>query len=245
MFFGLDSDKEYYLYQRESEAAGERRDHIVTGGISLCSYCVKVPESVSPTHLDEITVDEWSTLIDSDSNLCAECRKKIAYSEYVPEEYRKERSKSSIQYKDDIVPDEGCHIYYRQASSTSSPSDHIIEDGETLCNYNVNLTGSGTIKAVEEVSMAEWSLIFGQSSNLCRECMELAQWGTHMPMQEDIPDEEPQYQCPYCDEPALKVKLEHLAYVWHDSLVPTRGTIHKVSREHYEQWRRNPMSEQS
>lgn len=241
MFFGLDSDADYHLYRREGEKASIRRDHIVSDGRTLCSHSVDVPESASLNPIEEITQQEWTTLLGSDSNLCMSCSDKIAYSEQVPEEFRKEIQESSIQYKEDIVPDEGCHIYYRQAGSTATPRDHIVEDGETLCNYNVSLTGSGTIKSVEDVSTEEWALLFGRSSNLCRECMEFASWGEEIP--EKVPEDEPQYQCPHCDEPALKVDLDHIAYVWHESLTPTGGTIHKVSREHYEQWRRNPTSE--
>lgn len=243
MLLGLDSGKECYLYRRETDKKVDRRDHIITDGTSICSYCVEAPETVSLTPLNDISSDEWSTLIDSDSNLCSSCRKKIARSEHVPEEIRVRPQRPSTLDEDDNIPTDGCHIYYRQAGSTPSPSDHIVEDGETLCSYRVSLSQPGNFKSIEEVTDAEWSLLFGRSSNLCGECNERSQWGVHIP--EEIPEDRPQYQCPYCDEPAKKVQLEHLAYVWHDSLTPGRATIHKVPREHYEQWRRNPINEQN
>jgi hypothetical protein len=238
MLFTLDPDADYRFYSRGPEEANERRDHIVLDGKSICSNPVSVQETASPASLEEFTKEDWSELMDSASNLCAHCRKKMVRSEVVPEQYRVQSQQSTSPDGKNKIPSHGSHIYYRKADSTlPNPRDHIVSDGETLCDHRVDLSKPGSIKSTEDVSKAEWALLFGPSSNLCGECMEIAEYGEHIP--ESIPEGEPEYQCPQCGEPAEKVDLEHVASVLHYSTAPARGTVHKVPREHYEQWRRN------
>ncbi|MFC7113833.1 hypothetical protein ACFQH2_00940 [Natronoarchaeum sp. GCM10025703] len=136
------------------------------------------------------------------------------------------------------------HIYYRKAGGgfTRSPRDHFVKNGEALCDYGVNPPDTDDLKPIEDLSDGEWALLLSGthsgSSNLCDKCIERADWEDIFP--EDIPDEAPEYECPTCGEAALAVDLEHVAYVTHGSLAPFRGTTHKVPRDHYEQWRRQP-----
>lgn len=113
-----------------------------------------------------------------------------------------------------------------------------------MCSYGVNTPSVEKLKPIDDVSLEEWSLLLSKSSNVCGDCLESADWEGIIP--DDVPDETPDYECPQCQEIAKYVDLEHVAYVIHgdSSQSGRRGeTTHKVPREHYEQWRRNPTEE--
>lgn len=134
-------------------------------------------------------------------------------------------------------------IYYRNQEGWGlSPRDHIIRDGESLCDYNVSVPEDDSLKHLSEVSDAEWALLLDHQSNLCEGCADALDWNDLIP--EDLPGEPPIYVCPACDEPADDVDFRHhLAYVYHEKDV--RGglpdyEVHKIPREDYDGWRQNP-----
>ena len=136
-----------------------------------------------------------------------------------------------------------CFIYYRnQEGRGLSPRDHIIRDGDSLCDYNVSVPEDDSLKPLSEVSDAEWVLLLDHQSNLCEGCAEEVRWNDLTP--DDLPAEPPMYVCPVCDEPADDVDFrQHLACVYHKKDVHgglPDYEVHKIPREHYDDWRQNP-----
>lgn len=236
MLFGLDQSADYYVYYRDTE--DERASHVVSDGRPICSHSVEVPEDSSLTPIDEISTKEWSSLLNSNSDLCTSCGKLAVRGEIVPEQFVEDEQEKD-QIPDDEVrpPVEGFHLYYGKGTALNpNPRDHIVDGGEALCDYGVNVSTADSLKPVENISAGEWSVLLGSSSNLCGDCRKAAEWEGIFP--EELV-EEPEYECPHCEEPVLEVKLSHVAYIHHGSKAPGRGTVHKAPREHYEEWRRN------
>jgi len=238
MFFGLDQSADHYVYYRDTE--DDLANHIVAEDQPICPHYNDTLEGELLTPFDEVSIEEWSSLLKSESDLCSHCRKRAVQQEIVPDQFvEKEQTEQEDQIPDDEVhpPVEGYHIYYRKGTALNpDPRDHIVDGDEALCNYGVNVSTANSLKPVENVSAGEWSILLGSSSNLCNDCREAAGWRDIFP--ENLV-EEPEYECPYCEETVIKVNLCHVAYVYHRSEVPGRGITHKVPREQYEEWRRN------
>lgn len=225
----------YYVFYREPRETGRTpKNHIVGDDEPLCDY-IDAPDPDSLVSVDGMSTEEWDELLHH-SNLCSRCRSSVKRKDVVPEPFHNPPTQRSLNPE---KPTEGDYIYYRKATGplTMSPRDHIIRDGEALCDYGVNLPNLEDVKPIEEMSPEEWALILSSSSNMCGDCLDRAPWEEVVPR--DTP-EPPEYQCPACDEPAVKVDMQYFAFVHHGSTAPGRGTVHKVPREHYEQWRRNP-----
>lgn len=140
----------------------------------------------------------------------------------------------------------GYYIYYRNQGhwGSLSPRDHLIKDGESVCYHDVKVPDKDSLKPLDSVSRQEWALLLAIHSNLCREC-ESSIWHLDLPPN-NLPNEPPEYVCPICDEPTDYVDfMSHLAHVNHIKerdpfgLHPGYET-HKIPREFYDAWRRNP-----
>ena len=235
MFSQLDPSANYYLYYRDTES--NRTNHIVTDNQSICSHHSDSVKNKLLTSFDEISVEEWSGLLKPQSDLCSFCRKLAVRVGIVPEQFVEEDQEDQIPDDEVCPPVEGFHVYYREGTALNpSPRDHIVDGGEALCDYGVNVSTAESLKPVENISAGEWSVLLGNSSNLCGDCRKAAEWEGIFP---EKLVEEPEYECPYCEETAAEVKLSHVAYVRHGSKAPGRGTVHKAPREHYDEWRRN------
>lgn len=136
------------------------------------------------------------------------------------------------------------HIYYRMSGSTGNPSprDHIVKDGEALCDYGVSVPAEGSLKPISEVSKSEWAVQLGTHSNLCGKCTKSAEYHDLIP--DDLPDESPEFVCPVCEETAHSVDFTFdTASIQHKSgasSFPPSFETHKIPRERYDIWRTNP-----
>lgn len=135
------------------------------------------------------------------------------------------------------------HIYYRMKGGTGlpSPRDHIIKDGEELCNYGVSVPDEELLKPVSEVSEPEWAVFLGKYSNLCDECAKLLDYYEIVP--DDLP-ESPDFRCPDCGETADSISFTFdIASIYHKSdnhSFPPESEEHPIPRERYDMWRTNP-----
>ncbi|MBX0305356.1 hypothetical protein [Haloarcula salinisoli] len=135
------------------------------------------------------------------------------------------------------------HIYYRMQGKTgiSSPRDHIIKDGEALCDYGVSVPDEDALKPVSEVSDSEWAVFLGQYSNLCDECAKALDYYDVVPS--DLP-KSPEFSCPTCDETADSVDFSFdIALIHHESNgshFSSSFETHNIPRERYDMWRTNP-----
>ena len=239
MILGSSQPEDYHIYYPDIRG----RIHFVSDGESVCKFGVQVPEVDQLKSAGELSTEDWSSLLDDDSNLCSDCEKKVRGANIIPDEFAVESSGNifEFEYPDDEVrpPVSGYHIYYRKATQLQeSPRDHIVDGGEALCNYGVVVGFAQSLKPFENVSKEEWSLLLGNSSNLCRYCYDVALSMGILP--ENIPEEEPEYECPECSEPAEKVNMSDVASVYHSSTFKPEATIHETPRKQYEEWRRNP-----
>jgi len=138
-------------------------------------------------------------------------------------------------------------IYYRMSPTVTnmSPRDHIVKDGEALCNYGVNVPDDDCLKPISEVTDSEWAVHLSRSSNLCDECSEGAEYHDLFP--DDLPEQYPQFRCPVCQETADSVSLvNETARVLHRSdchSFPKSSETHKIPRERFDVWRTNPEEE--
>jgi len=136
------------------------------------------------------------------------------------------------------------HIYYRMRGKSANPSprDHIIKDGEALCNYGVDVPEEESLKPLSEVSKAEWAIFLGKYSNLCDECARSLEHYDVVP--DDLPEESPEYICPVCSEVADSVDFRFdTACIRHKSeerSFPPSFETHRIPRELYDIWRMNP-----
>jgi len=142
----------------------------------------------------------------------------------------------------DIPHSSTFHIYYRMKGTAGSPSprDHIIKDGEALCNYGVSVPDDDALKPVSEVSDLEWAIFLGQYSNLCDDCDKALNYHDIVPS--DLP-ESPEFSCPACDETAHSIDFTFdVASIHHKSSTsfPPSFDTHKIHRERYDMWRMNP-----
>ncbi|WP_225334806.1 hypothetical protein [Halomicrobium urmianum] len=135
------------------------------------------------------------------------------------------------------------HIYYRIRGTvgTPSPRDHIIKDGEALCNYGVSVPDEKSLKPLSEVSKSEWAVNLSGYSNLCDECSKSIDYYDLIPG--DLPEEPPEFDCPVCGETADSVDFTFsTALIHHKSDESFRRSFetHKIPRELYDVWRTNP-----
>lgn len=134
------------------------------------------------------------------------------------------------------------HIFYRGPEGWDK-RDHIIEDGETLCNYSVSVPDVDSLKHFSDVSEAEWRVLQSlHLSNTCQECRTRMDW-----LDLDIDDhlhELPEFVCPICEEPADSVKLRaYSAKVSHGpepKTWPPSYEFHEIPRGLYDEWRKGP-----
>lgn len=136
------------------------------------------------------------------------------------------------------------HIYYRMQGTTGlpAPRDHIIKDGEALCNYGVSVPETEHLKPISEVSNAEWAVHFSKYSNLCGECSKSVEYYDLIP--DDLPKETPEFLCPICEETAYSVDFVFdIASIHHKSdgsSLCSGYETHNIPRELYDVWRTNP-----
>jgi hypothetical protein len=139
--------------------------------------------------------------------------------------------------------DSSFHIYYRMQGTTVTPSprDHIIKDGEALCNYGVSVPDDDVLKPVNEVSETEWAVFLGEHSDLCDGCAKALDYYDVVPS--DLP-ESPEFSCPACGETAHSIDFTFdIAAIHHKSdgaSFPPSFDTHKIPRERYDMWRVNP-----
>lgn len=239
MMLPIDFSDDFYLQHRESEGYDNPCSHISTDEASICRSSVSVSDEKSLIPLDEISLEEWSSLLDRSSNFCSHCRKRVITTEIVPERFREQ---SEIQDQIQEIPDDevrppvdGVHIDYRMGPTIEpSPSDHIVDGGFSLCNYRIKVGQAKSLKPIENVSLEEWALLLGENSNLCSGCLEAAMEKDLLPKSVPI---EPKFGCPYCEQPVEEIVRLRGTFVYHPD------TIHKVTQEYYEQWRRNPNND--
>jgi hypothetical protein len=135
------------------------------------------------------------------------------------------------------------HIYYRFKGwgPNPSPRDHIIKNGEALCNHDVSVPEKERLKPINEVSESEWAVLLSGHSNLCDECTTSVNHYDVVP--EDLP-EPPEFTCPLCDEKADNVDFSHnTVKIYHmDGLqsMPPSVETHQTRRERFDLWRTNP-----
>jgi len=135
------------------------------------------------------------------------------------------------------------HIYYRMQGTTGTPSprDHIIKDGEALCNYGVSVPDEDVLKPVSEVSAFEWAVFLGEHSNLCDDCAVSLDYYDVVPS--DLP-EPPEFSCPACGETADSIDFTFdMAAIHHKSggtSFASSFDTHEIPRERYDMWRTNP-----
>jgi hypothetical protein len=143
----------------------------------------------------------------------------------------------------DTTDSSSFHIYYRMKGTTPTPSprDHIIKDGEALCNYGVSVPDEDVLKPVSEVSDSEWAVFLGKYSNLCDDCAKSLDYYSIVP--EDLP-ESPEFHCPACGEAADSISFTFdTASVYHrpdSQSFPPKSEEHRIPRERYDMWRTNP-----
>lgn len=143
----------------------------------------------------------------------------------------------------DTTDSSSFHIYYRMKGTTGvpSPRDHIIKDGEALCNYGVSVPDEDVLKPIDEVSASEWAVFLGKYSNLCDECATALDYYEVVPS--DLP-ESPEFSCPACEETAHSVDFTfNVAGIHHkanNASFPPSFETHKIPRERYDMWRTNP-----
>jgi len=237
---------DYYLYRRQLEANETLCNHFVLDGESICHSSVIVPESVSTIPIEDISTSEWENMLTQDSDFCSLCEDMASSSGMIPDQFEDDattETESPFESKTEEIPDgevrppvEGYHIDYRKATKLNgNPRDHIVKGDESLCDYNVRVNREKSLKPLENVSIDEWALLLGKSSNLCRDCCKAAEYDGILP--EEVP-EEPEYICSYCNESAEKVDLGHFARVYHGTDITE--PICRTDRGEYEQWRRHP-----
>lgn len=135
------------------------------------------------------------------------------------------------------------HIYYRMCGSavTPSPRDHIIKDGEPLCDFGVSVPDDDVLKPISDVSDSEWAVFLGKYSNLCDGCAKALDYYDVVPS--DLP-ESPKYTCPACEETAHSIEfIGGVASITHKSNGTSfrpSSTTHSIPRERYDMWRTNP-----
>lgn len=134
-------------------------------------------------------------------------------------------------------------IYYRNqgTQTTPSPRDHIIKEGEALCDYGVSVPEDDLLKPVSEVSETEWAVFLGKYSNLCDVCAE--RLGYYEVVPDGLP-ESPDFECPQCEEPAGSISFSYeTATIYHrqdNSSFPPTSETHPIPRERYDMWRTDP-----
>lgn len=144
----------------------------------------------------------------------------------------------------DTTDSSSFHMYYRMQGTTGSPSprDHIIKDGEALCEYGVSVPCVESLKPIGEVSKSEWAVQLSKYSNLCGECSKGAEYYNLIP--DDLPEESPEFHCPICDEPVRTVSfIGETVSILHKargSSFPPSSDTHNIPRERYDMWRVNP-----
>jgi len=121
------------------------------------------------------------------------------------------------------------HIYYRWYNK-----DHIVQDGDTLCHYSVNvpIPQSEDLKPLSGVTDHEWSLILARGSNFCTLCYNMAQGRGIFPDRDF--GEPPKFPCPECGDEASRITvIMGIASVDHED-----GRYHQIDFSEYQDWRR-------
>jgi len=132
------------------------------------------------------------------------------------------------------------YMFYRGPENTSGKRDHIVRNGDTICNIRVNVPPAESLKPVQEMVPSEWSVVFSNFSNLCSKCASIASSADYVP--DDLPDL-PEFECMECNEPADFVrKWGNAALVYHRDLsnFPNSSEKHSMPWEIFDEWRQNP-----
>ena len=154
------------------------------------------------------------------------------------------------------MEDDDFAIYYRNGlrtqlfSPTCNPTnighrDHILtEDGETICDSTARVITSDA-KPFSEVTDWEWSFITTYGSNLCVNCLKIADDYDMFP--DDVPEEVPEFPCPECGE--KEDAIENIGYaagvpiVVHQKEHLDRDIHHEFDYEIYDEWRRGEATD--
>jgi|GEM_PF-3788496 len=125
----------------------------------------------------------------------------------------------------------------------TSRRDHLMENGETLCKYNVQNPSEDDVKALDELTEQTWTLLKNGFADLCNECGGYA--SSLGLFDHDMGKEDVDFECPECGDVADKIAFERgMVNVWHyrepepGASVLDGKDICRFNFEPMEEWRR-------